>query len=222
MRGDRLCFSVSTPEHTATRFLVKNLEQKLLSHARQGLEPLPELAQCGPTHARAPTSRRPAPGPSSAGGGRRHDLVPAFAEQGTGGIALPPPPPPLAGGSDGSDGSAAGYPNASASQAENLFTSDFSQTVDSLAAADPPDLSGQHPPFLDDHTALISPGGDGTDLVSQARSILEQDQRNLDVARADLEALLESQHPEANQLVTSTDLAFLQAGQRWLDSLLGP
>jgi hypothetical protein len=129
--------------------------------------------------------------------------VPAIAEQGTGGIPLPPPPPPGTGDSDGGGGSAAGYPDASQTQAESLFTSDFSQTVDSLAA-DPPDLSGEHPTFLNDHTAFTSPGSQGADLVSEARSILEQDQRDLAALRSDLNALLDTQGAGAPRLVAST------------------
>src|SRR4051794_24300349 len=75
--------------------------------------------------------------------------VPALADDGSAGIPLPPPPPSGSVQNSSDGGSTSGYPNASPGQAENLFTNDFSDTVDSLAS-DPPDLTAQHPEFLDD------------------------------------------------------------------------
>ena len=90
-----------------------------------------------------------------------------------------------------SAGSTSGYPNASQSQAENLFTNDFSDTVDSLAS-DPPDLSGQHPDFLDNHTAVVWPNGDGTaPSASDIESVLAKDEHDISAAKSDLNDLLD-------------------------------
>ena len=91
-------------------------------------------------------------------------------------------------------------------QAENLFTNDFSDAVDSLAS-DPPDLSGQHPDFLDNHTAVVSPNGDGTaPSASDIESVLAKDQHDISAAKSDLNDLLDQQGDQGSsspQLVSS-------------------
>lgn len=129
----------------------------------------------------------------------------AVAEDGTAGIPLPPPPPPGSGEADASGGSAAGYPNASAAEAANLFTDNFSETIDSLAS-DPVDLVGEHPVFLDDHAAVIS-AADRPDLASEIESILERNRHDPEAAESELNALLDNQAetgPDASQLIYST------------------
>jgi hypothetical protein len=130
-------------------------------------------------------------------------VVPALAEQGTAG-PLPPSPPPGSGEAIGDGGSAAGYPSASPAQAESLFKNNFSATVDSLAS-DPADLSGQHPDFLDNHTAVVSTTGNGTATATEIESILNQDRHDLAAAQSDLDSLLgqADQGPESSQLVSS-------------------
>jgi hypothetical protein len=134
----------------------------------------------------------------------------AVAEDGTAGIPLPPPPPPPSGSgeSDGGTGSTTGYPDASPGQAENLFTGNFSGIVDSLAS-DPPELAGQHPVFLNDHTAVITQGGAGS-IAGDIAAILDPtlDRESIDAAAAQsaLDDLLNQQHTEggaAPQLVSS-------------------
>jgi hypothetical protein len=132
--------------------------------------------------------------------------IPAFAEQGTEGIPLPPAPPAGSGEVDADGGSAAGYPNATPGQAASLFTSNFSATVDSLSS-DPADLSGQHLAFLNDHAALVSPSGTDQDISGEIAAILDRDRHDPEVAQSDLDALLESQATDganATQLVSST------------------
>ncbi len=132
--------------------------------------------------------------------------VPALAEQGTAGIPLPPPPTAGSGDKGGDGGSTAGYPNASPGQAENLFTNNFAATVDSLAS-EPPDLSGQHPDFLDNHTAVVSPDGTQTaPSASDIESVLAKDQHDVSAAQSDLNDLLGQQGdggPNSPQLVSS-------------------
>lgn len=133
-------------------------------------------------------------------------VVPALADQGTAGIPLPPPPPLDSGGGDGSAGSTTGYPNASQAQAENLFTNNFSGTVDSLAS-DPPDLSGQHPDFLNNHTAVTSPAGPPAGTVDQIQAALDRDAHDGEAAQADVAAILDqanSGDDDPARLVAST------------------
>lgn len=123
--------------------------------------------------------------------------VPAFAEQGTAGIPLPPPPPQNSDQtSDSGAGSTDGFANVSDVQAEALFTNSFSATVDSLAS-DPPDLSGQHPVFLDNHTAVVSPAASPVSADDIA-AVLNRDQHDVAAAQADLENLLGQQDQGAN------------------------
>jgi hypothetical protein len=114
--------------------------------------------------------------------------VPALAEDGTAGMPLPPPPPAGSGEDNASGGSTAGYVDASPGQAASLFTNNFSDTVDSLSS-DPPDLSGEHPTFVNDHVAVVSPDAGASDTASRIASILERDGNDLEAARADLAAL---------------------------------
>jgi hypothetical protein len=127
----------------------------------------------------------------------------ALAEQGTGGLPLPPAP--LSSDDSGhAGGSTDGYPNATPAQAEQLFTSQFSDAVKSLAI-DPPDLEGLHPAYLDDNTAVISPVGE-SDFASQMQSILDRDRHDLEAARADLRALFDAQDTrgaDSSQIVSS-------------------
>ncbi|HEX7071238.1 MAG TPA: hypothetical protein VF190_10545 [Rhodothermales bacterium] len=128
--------------------------------------------------------------------------IPAFAEQGTGGIALPPPPPAGADQIEASGGSASGYASASPTQAEDLFTSNFAQTIDSLAS-DPSDLSGQHPTFLDNYTAVVSPSGSPV-TADEIASVLSRDQHDVAAARADLDSLLsQDQGTDGPHLISS-------------------
>jgi hypothetical protein len=100
---------------------------------------------------------------------------------------MPPPPPDQQQASG--DGSTSGYPNASDQHAENLFASDFSSAVKALAQ-DPVDLSGEHPTYLDDHTAVISPAVTGPDdLQQQVEAILRGDQGDVQATSDDLNAL---------------------------------
>jgi hypothetical protein len=132
--------------------------------------------------------------------------VPALADQGTAGIPLPPPPPSDSGGGDSSAGSTTGYPNASEAQAENLFTNAFSATVDSLAS-DPPDLSGEHPDFLNNRTAVTSPAGPPAATVDQIQAALNRDAHDGEAAQADVAAILnqaDSGDNDPARLVAST------------------
>src|SRR6266511_5108419 len=131
----------------------------------------------------------------------------AYASAGADDPPLPPPPPPPPSSESGSEadaGSTSGYPDASQERAESLFTSGSSTTLDSLAQ-DPLDLSGEHPEYLDDHTAVIGPDG-GADFEDRFAAILSRDQHDLDAARADIGALLDdqaSQGEASSQLVSS-------------------
>jgi hypothetical protein len=131
--------------------------------------------------------------------------IPALADQGTAGIPLPPPPPSGSGDSNGDAGSAAGYPDASQAQAENLFTDNFSSTVDSLAS-DPPDLSGEHPVFLDNKTALISSGAPAGDTLDQIDAALKRDAHDGQAAQADVDAILQQAQGQGQgpELLAST------------------
>jgi predicted secreted protein len=113
--------------------------------------------------------------------------------------------PPIPVGDGGPDnGSPDGYPNASEPQAENLFTTNFSSTVDSLAQ-DPPDLSGENPRFVDDRNALIASNGQSpAALKDEVQQILEQDQGDPAAARTDLNDLLAQQNSGTPKLVSST------------------
>jgi hypothetical protein len=114
---------------------------------------------------------------------------------------LPPPPAP-SDADPGGDGSAAGYPDATTNQAEQLFTSEFSNTVDSLTAAQP-DL-GPNPDFLNDHTALVSAGQSPAELKDQIEQILAQNQGDPEAARSQIQDLLDAQNSGAPKLVSST------------------
>jgi hypothetical protein len=132
--------------------------------------------------------------------------VPALGDDGTAGIPLSPPPPSDSGGGEGSAGSPTGYPNASEAQAENLFTDNFSATVDSLAS-DPPDLSGEHPEFLNNRTAVTSPAGPPAATVDQIQAALARDAHDAAAAQADVAAILDqadSGDDDPARLVAST------------------
>lgn len=90
-------------------------------------------------------------------------------------------------------------------RAESLFTDNFSATVGSLAS-DPPDLSGKHPVFLDNHTAVVSPNGYQTPYAGDIASVLSRDQNDIGAARRDLNDLFgqQSDQDAAPQLVSST------------------
>jgi hypothetical protein len=113
--------------------------------------------------------------------------------------------PPIPVGNDGPDnGSPDGYPDATTNQAEGLFTTNFSATVDSLAQ-DPPDLSGEHPRFVDDRNALIASNGESpAALKDEVQQILDQDQGDPAAARADLNDLVAQQNGGTPKLVSST------------------
>lgn len=131
--------------------------------------------------------------------------IPALADEGAAGVPLPPPPPPGSGQDTSDGGSTAGYPNASEGQAETLFTNNFSDAVHSLSS-DPPDLSGEHPDFLDNHAAVVSPNGGGTATPAEIESILSKDRYDLSAARSDLNELLSSQSDQgvhSPQLISS-------------------
>jgi hypothetical protein len=131
--------------------------------------------------------------------------IPALADNGTAGIPLPPPPPSGSGDSNPGAGSASGYPDASETQAENLFTDNFSATVDSLAS-DPPDLSGEHPVFINNKTALISSGAPAGDTVDQIDAALARDQHDGAAAQSDVDSILQQARSEdqSPELLAST------------------
>jgi hypothetical protein len=100
---------------------------------------------------------------------------------------VPPLPPPQPQASD--NGSTSGYPNATEQHAEGLFANDFSSTIKGLGQ-DPIDLNGEHPTFLNDRTAVISPAVTGPDdLKDQIEAILRQDQGDPVATSNDLGAL---------------------------------
>jgi hypothetical protein len=131
--------------------------------------------------------------------------IPALADNGTAGTPLPPPPPSGSGDTNADAGSAAGYPDASQTQAENLFTDNFSATVDSLAS-DPPDLSGEHPVFINNKTALISSIAPAGSTVDQIDAALARDQHDGGAAQADVDSILQQARSEdqSPELLAST------------------
>ncbi|MGH2964745.1 MAG: hypothetical protein ACRDMH_05105 [Solirubrobacterales bacterium] len=113
------------------------------------------------------------------------------------------PPPPLPADTDpGGDGSTSGYPDATTGQAENLFTTEFSNTVESLAA-DPPDL-GSDPRFLNDSTAVVGGGKSPAEFKDQVEQILAQNQGDPTAAHSAIQDLVDAQNAGTPKLVSST------------------